>query len=275
MSDLSVLFDLDGTLTDSRAGITGSIRHAMTRMGRDCPDAEALAVYIGPPLRGTFATLLGTTDPTIIETALGHYRTRYDDVGLFENAVYEGVPEMLEAAARLAGTLLVVTAKPRHAATRILSHFGLRAALPRHLRRRAGRPLRPQGGSDRPFDRARSDPRAERGDGRRPPPRHGGGASASHPRDRCAVGLRRPARAHRCGRGPPVREPPCARRVPGAPRRLRTTPRPIDTVGSAPYHTGHSFWLLVIGAIFSAFVLFLPEGIWGTLTGGIHGRQSA
>jgi len=82
-------------------------------------------VYIGPPLRGTFATLLGTTDPTIIETALGHYRTRYDDVGLFENAVYEGVPEMLEAAARLAGTLLVVTAKPRHAATRILSHFGL------------------------------------------------------------------------------------------------------------------------------------------------------
>ena len=125
MSDLSVLFDLDGTLTDSRAGITGSIRHAMTRMGRDCPDAEALAVYIGPPLRGTFATLLGTTDPTIIETALGHYRTRYDDVGLFENAVYEGVPEMLEAATRLAGTLLVVTAKPRHAATRILSHFGL------------------------------------------------------------------------------------------------------------------------------------------------------
>src|SRR6185503_18833608 len=100
--------DLDGTLTDSRAGITGSIRHAMTRMGRDCPDAEALAVYIGPPLRGTFATLLGTTDPTIIE-----------------NAVYEGVPEMLEAAARLAGTLLVVTAKTRHAATRILSHFGL------------------------------------------------------------------------------------------------------------------------------------------------------
>ena len=125
MSDLTVLFDLDGTLTDSRAGITGSIRHAMTCMGRDCPDAEALAVYIGPPLRGTFATLLGTTDATVIETALGHYRTRYDDVGLFENAVYDGVPEMLEAAARLAGTLLVVTAKPRSAATRILTHFGL------------------------------------------------------------------------------------------------------------------------------------------------------
>src|SRR6185437_3398290 len=62
---------------------------------------------------------------------------------------------------------------------------------------------------------------------------------------------------------------------PGAPRRLRTTPRPIDTVGRAPYHTGHSFWLLVIGAIFSAFVLLLPERIRDTLTGGTHGRQSA
>ena len=125
MSDLAVLFDLDGTLTDSRVGITGSIRHAMTCMGRDCPDDEALACYIGPPLRGTFAALLATADPEAIETALGHYRTRYDDVGLFENAVYDGVPEMLEATARRASTLLVVTAKPRHAATRILTHFGL------------------------------------------------------------------------------------------------------------------------------------------------------
>lgn len=125
MSDLAVLFDLDGTLTDSRAGITGSIRHAMTCMGRDCPDDDALAVYIGPPLRSTFTTLLGTADVDVIETALGHYRTRYDDVGLFENGVYDGVPEMLEAAARLAGTLLVVTAKRRRTATRILIHFGL------------------------------------------------------------------------------------------------------------------------------------------------------
>lgn len=120
-----MLFDLDGTLTDSRAGIAGSIRHAMTCLGRECPGDEALAAYIGPPLRGTFATLLGTTDREVIEAALVHYRARYDDVGLFENAVYDGVPEMLEAAAGLAGTLFVVTAKPRHAATRILAHFGL------------------------------------------------------------------------------------------------------------------------------------------------------
>jgi len=125
MSDLAVLFDLDGTLTDSRAGITASIRHAMACMGTDCPGDEALAAYIGPPLRGTFATLLGTTDPAVIEAAIRHYRARYDAVGLFENAVYDGVPQMLEATARLADTRLVVTAKTRLAATRIVTHFGL------------------------------------------------------------------------------------------------------------------------------------------------------
>jgi len=125
MSDLTVLFDLDGTLTDSRAGITASIRHALDRLGHPCPDDDALATYIGPPLRGTLSTLLGTTDQIVIETALAHYRARYDDVGLFENRVYEGVPEMLEHSARRARALFVATAKPRHAATRIVAHFDL------------------------------------------------------------------------------------------------------------------------------------------------------
>ncbi|HUM17190.1 MAG TPA: HAD hydrolase-like protein, partial [Candidatus Nitrosotalea sp.] len=124
-SGLTVLFDLDGTLTDSRAGITASIRHALERLGRPCPGDEVLATYIGPPLRGTLSTLLETSDPALVETALAHYRARYDDVGLFENAVYDGVPEMLEDAARLAGTMLVATAKLRHAATRIVTHFDL------------------------------------------------------------------------------------------------------------------------------------------------------
>jgi phosphoglycolate phosphatase len=125
MSGLTILFDLDGTLTDSRAGITASIRHALERLGRACPDDDELATYIGPPLRGTLSALLGTRDPALVETALAHYRARYDDVGLFENAVYDGVPEMLEGAARLAGTMLVATAKRRHAATRIVTHFDL------------------------------------------------------------------------------------------------------------------------------------------------------
>ncbi|HUP36310.1 MAG TPA: HAD hydrolase-like protein [Candidatus Limnocylindria bacterium] len=130
MSDLTVLFDLDGTLTDSRAGITACIRHALEKLGRACPDDDALATYIGPPLRGTLSTLLDTRDAALIEEALAHYRTRYDDVGLFENRVYEGVPEMLDATARLAPAMFVATAKPVHAAVRIVGHFD----LARHFR---------------------------------------------------------------------------------------------------------------------------------------------
>ena len=125
MSRPTVLFDLDGTLTDSRAGIAACIRHALDRLGRGCPDDDALATYIGPPLRGTLSTLLGTQDPALIETALAHYRIRYDDVGLFENRVYDGVPEMLAATARLADAMFVATAKPRHTAARIVDHFDL------------------------------------------------------------------------------------------------------------------------------------------------------
>jgi phosphoglycolate phosphatase len=125
----TVLFDLDGTLTDSRAGITACIRHALDRLGHACPDDEALAIYIGPPLRGTLSTLLGTTDTTLIETAVGHYRTRYEAVGLFENRVYDAVPAMLDAIARRGHPMAVATAKMRHTATRIVEHF----ALARHF----------------------------------------------------------------------------------------------------------------------------------------------
>ena len=121
----TVLFDLDGTLTDSRAGITACLRHALGRLGRPSPDDDVLATYIGPPLRGTFSTLLDTQDPVLIEAALAHYRARYDDVGLFENRVYDGVPEMLDATARRARSMFVATAKPLHAAVRIVGHFEL------------------------------------------------------------------------------------------------------------------------------------------------------
>ena len=106
-------------------GITACIRHALDKLGRACPDDDALATYVGPPLRGTLSTLLDTRDPTLIEEALAHYRARYDDVGLFENRVYDGVPEMLDATARPRAPMFVATAKPQHAAVRIVEHFGL------------------------------------------------------------------------------------------------------------------------------------------------------
>ena len=124
MSAPALIFDLDGTLTDPRVGIVGCLRYALQRLDRPCPDDDLLATFIGPPLRGTFATLLDTHDRALIEAAVGFYRERVDAVGLFENRVYDGVPEMLEQL-RVAGPLLVATAKMSEFAERIVQHFGL------------------------------------------------------------------------------------------------------------------------------------------------------
>ena len=119
------LFDLDGTLTDSRPGIVACIRHAVEGLGRPCPDDEALATFIGPPLRATFATLLETKDPAAIEAALTRYRERYGVTGLFENRVYDGVPQMLAAVGARAPALYVATSKPTVYAEQIVRHFDL------------------------------------------------------------------------------------------------------------------------------------------------------
>jgi len=121
----AILFDLDGTLTDPRDGITRCIAHALERMDRGPPPLEALTFAIGPPLRASLAQLLGTEDRNTVERALVHYRERFADVGLFENALYEGIPEALHALG--ASKLFVATSKPRIYAERILRHFSLDA----------------------------------------------------------------------------------------------------------------------------------------------------
>lgn len=122
-----LLFDLDGTLTDPREGITRSIAYALERMGREPPPLEALTFAIGPPLRRSLATLLGDGRSTTVERALALYRERFADVGLFENAVYEGMAEALRELAAGGAALYVATSKPRVYAERIIRHFGLDA----------------------------------------------------------------------------------------------------------------------------------------------------
>jgi phosphoglycolate phosphatase len=90
-------FDLDGTLTDPAVGITRSLQHALATLGRAGLPAAELTRFIGPPLRATFAELLATTDARLIADAVCAYRERFSTVGLFENAVYAGVPEVLGA----------------------------------------------------------------------------------------------------------------------------------------------------------------------------------
>ena len=123
----AILFDLDGTLTDPREGITRSIAYALERMGVVPPPLEDLTFAIGPPLRRSLATLLDDESPAQVERALALYRERFADVGLFENSVYEGIAETLHALAQRGAKLYVATSKPRVYAERIVRHFGLDA----------------------------------------------------------------------------------------------------------------------------------------------------
>ncbi|MGZ5082311.1 MAG: HAD hydrolase-like protein [Usitatibacter sp.] len=121
------LFDLDGTLTDPREGITRSIAYALQRLGIEPPPLDELVFAIGPPLRPTLAQLLGTSEPGTVERALALYRERFADVGLFENRPYDGIVEALQSAAASGALLVVATSKPHVYARRIVDRFGLGA----------------------------------------------------------------------------------------------------------------------------------------------------
>lgn len=116
-----VFLDLDGTLTDPKPGITRSIVHALEALGHNAPDPDSLTWAIGPALVDSFARL-GVDDA---QAVLGHYRARYTEVGLYENRVYDGVPEALAALRDTGHRLFVATAKPHAYARRITAHFGL------------------------------------------------------------------------------------------------------------------------------------------------------
>jgi phosphoglycolate phosphatase len=120
-----LFFDLDGTLTDSQEGIVNCINHALADAGVAARSAAALRPFLGPPLRESFSTLLDTTDANRVEQAMAAYRSRFETVGMFENAVCPGIREALETLTALSYSLHVVTAKPAVYARRILEHFTL------------------------------------------------------------------------------------------------------------------------------------------------------
>jgi phosphoglycolate phosphatase len=124
-SSWRLFFDLDGTLSDPKEGMTRSFQHAMKSLGRLSPSASELTQFIGPPLRWTMTRLLSSDDPELIEQGVRYYRQYFGDRGLFENAVYEGIPPLLEALQSEGFPLYVVTSKPTAFAERIIRHFGL------------------------------------------------------------------------------------------------------------------------------------------------------
>jgi phosphoglycolate phosphatase len=125
---MNILFDLDGTLTDSRPGILACIKHALEKLGEPAPGDQELQRFIGPPLRDAFAFLLRAHEGAeCVTAAIAAYRERFTATGMFENSVYERVPAVLDALAARGTRLFVATAKPRVFAERILDHFGLAA----------------------------------------------------------------------------------------------------------------------------------------------------
>jgi phosphoglycolate phosphatase len=117
-----LLFDLDGTLIDSSAGIFASMEHAFSRMGATLPSRERMRAWIGPPLRQTFPLVVGD-DPARIEATVEHYRERYDSVGWNEHTVYPGISAAIESLVRSGAQLAVVTTKIETYARRIVEHL--------------------------------------------------------------------------------------------------------------------------------------------------------
>jgi phosphoglycolate phosphatase len=121
----TILFDLDGTLTDPKEGITRCIQHSLGRLGRDVPVVDELIWCIGPPLRDSFSVLLGSDDAGLIEDAMTLYRERFSRIGMFENSVYPGIPGALQAIHAEGVGVILATSKPTVYAVPILDHFGL------------------------------------------------------------------------------------------------------------------------------------------------------
>lgn len=120
-----LLFDLDGTLTDPRTGITSCVQYALRDFGIEEPDPAKLEPFIGPPLRDSFKRFYGFDDAQA-ERAVEKYRERFRDTGIFENEVYAGVPQMLRGLQSRGVFLAVASSKPQVFVERILEHFDLR-----------------------------------------------------------------------------------------------------------------------------------------------------
>lgn len=119
-----ILFDLDGTLTDPKEGITKSIAYALKKMDAPNLDEKTLESFIGPPLIDSFREVCGF-DISKAEAALAFYRERFKKVGLYENILYPGIEDLLAALKTKGITLAVATSKPTIFAERILDHFNL------------------------------------------------------------------------------------------------------------------------------------------------------
>lgn len=119
-----ILFDLDGTLTDSLPGIINSIIYALNKYGITVEDTAILRKFLGPPLHESFKEFYGFDDEKAME-ATNFYREYFRTKGLLENQVYDGIHELLKNLADNGKRLIVATSKPQEFTDRIMQHFDL------------------------------------------------------------------------------------------------------------------------------------------------------
>ncbi|MBQ6004492.1 MAG: HAD-IA family hydrolase [Clostridia bacterium] len=120
----NILFDLDGTITDSKEGIIKSAQYALEKLGIEPPAFSDMFWVIGPPIRKSFAEKFDLDEETAFR-GLRFYQERFGDVGYLENEVYDGVPEMLKTLKDEGYRLFITTSKPTVYTDAILKHFGL------------------------------------------------------------------------------------------------------------------------------------------------------
>jgi phosphoglycolate phosphatase len=125
----AIYFDLDGTLTDPKPGITGSIQYALQKLDLPVPSQDELTWCIGPPLRGSFVTMLGSENQADLAVSL--YRERFADVGLYENSLYPDIKDVLTTLGHSRRRMFVATSKPGIFAERIIDHLGLTGCFER------------------------------------------------------------------------------------------------------------------------------------------------
>lgn len=119
-----ILFDLDGTLSDPKAGITGCVQYALKALGIEEPDADKLEPFIGPPLKDSFRDFYGLNEEQA-DFAVQKYRERFKDQGIFENTLYPGMKELLKRLKEAGCVLAVASSKPEVFVKRILHFFDI------------------------------------------------------------------------------------------------------------------------------------------------------
>lgn len=118
-----ILFDLDGTITDSKPGITRSAAYALSFFGYN-EDPESLGKFVGPPLKDSFRVYYGMDDEQV-KVCLDKFHDYFEEKGIYENSVFDGAEEMLARLQNDGYSLMIASSKPERFAKQVISNFGL------------------------------------------------------------------------------------------------------------------------------------------------------